>query len=72
MAPVIAIDLPQLGIGLRVVDVNLRIGPGEPGERLLDGPKGTTTYPLKLQALGKLIFYRHIAHVTQKVEKLCF
>ena len=29
-------------------------------------------YPLKLQALGKLIFYRHIAHVTQKVEKLCF
>ena len=30
------------------------------------------TYPLELQALGKLIFYRHIAHVTQKVEKLCF
>ena len=30
------------------------------------------TYPLKLQALGKVIFYRHIAHVTQKVEKLCF
>ena len=29
-------------------------------------------YPLKLQALGKLICYRHIAHVTQKVEKLCF
>ena len=29
-------------------------------------------YPLKLQALGKLIFYRHIAQVTQKVEKLCF
>ena len=27
------------------------------------------TYPLKLQGLGKLIFYRHIAHVTQKVEK---
>ena len=32
----------------------------------------SSTYPLKLQALGKLIFYRHIAHVTQKVEKLCF
>ena len=32
----------------------------------------TSAYPLKLQALGKLIFYRHIAHVTQKVEKLCF
>ena len=30
------------------------------------------TYPVKLQALGKLIFYRHIAHVAQKVEKLCF
>ena len=29
-------------------------------------------HTLKLQALGKLIFYRHIAHVTQKVEKLCF
>ena len=28
------------------------------------------SYPLKLQALAKLIFYRHIAHVTQKVEKL--
>ena len=27
---------------------------------------------LKLQALGKLISYRHIAHVTQKVEKLRF
>ena len=25
--------------------------------------------PLKLQALGKLICYRHIAHVTQKVTK---
>ena len=25
------------------------------------------SYPLKLQALGKLIFCRHIAHVTQKV-----
>ena len=25
------------------------------------------SYPLKLQGLGKLIFYRHIAHVTQKV-----
>ena len=30
------------------------------------------SYSLKLQALGKLIFYRHIAHVAQKVEKLCF
>ena len=29
-------------------------------------------YPLKLQAMGKLIFYRHIAYVTQKVETLCF
>ena len=28
-------------------------------------PKGPT-YPLKLQALKKLIFYRHIAHVTPK------
>ena len=27
---------------------------------------GCFTYPLKLQALGKLIFYRHIAHVTPK------
>ena len=26
-------------------------------------------YSLKLQGLGKLTFYRHIAHVTQKVEK---
>ena len=26
-------------------------------------------YPLKLQALGMLIFFRHIAHVTPKVEK---
>ena len=26
----------------------------------------TLTYPLKLQGLGKLIFYRHIAHVTPK------
>ena len=32
----------------------------------------TVACPLKLQALGKLIFYRHIAHVTQQVEKLCF
>ena len=29
------------------------------------------TYPLKLQALGKLIFYRHIAHVTPKKLKSC-
>ena len=38
-------------------------------------PRGTNqthTYLLKLQALGKLIFYRHITHVTQKVQKLCF
>ena len=32
----------------------------------------SSTYPLKLQGLGKLIFYRHIAHVTQQVEQLCF
>ena len=28
-------------------------------------------YSLKLQALGKLIFYRHIAHVTPKKLKSC-
>ena len=29
--------------------------------------------PLKTPRIGEvLIFYRHIAHVTQKVEKLCF
>ena len=48
---------------------------------LVQSPAGTKsrsipahrfTYPLKLQALGKLIFYRHIAHVTQQVKKLCF
>ena len=31
----------------------------------------TCTYPLKLQALEKLIFYRHIAHVTPKKLKSC-
>ena len=36
----------------------------------LKGP-GPKPYPLKLQALGKLIFFKHMAHVTQKVEKLC-
>ena len=30
------------------------------------------TYPLKLQGLGKLICYRHIAHVTPKKLKSCF
>ena len=30
------------------------------------------TYPLKLQALGKLIFYRHSPCYPQQVEKLCF
>ena len=35
-------------------------------------PPHTLAYPLKLQRSGKLTFYRHIAHVTQKVEKLCF
>ena len=38
-----------------------------------DGLEGVSTvpYPLKLQGLGKFIFYRHIAHVTQKVAKCC-
>ena len=31
----------------------------------------TLTYPLKLQALGKLIFYRHIANVTTQKLKSC-
>ena len=29
------------------------------------------TYPLKLQAQGKLIFYRHIAHITPNKLKSC-
>ena len=31
----------------------------------------TWAYPLKLQALNKLIFYRHIAHVTPNKLKSC-
>ena len=54
------------------------IGPPPPkGLELnqLDSSRGVvpgSSFPLKLQALGKLIFYRYIAHVTQQVEKLCF
>ena len=42
-------------------------GPCHEGPNQKDNT-GTNTYPLKLQALGKLIFYIHRAHVTQKVE----
>ena len=38
-------------------------------ERGQKGHSVLVAYPLKLQALGKLTFYRHIAHVAQKVEK---
>ena len=43
---------------------------GQSVTRLQHGPRFEQAYPLKLQALWKLIFYRHIAHVTQKVVKV--
>ena len=41
------------------------------GKNKLDTHVLLVAYPLKLQALGKLIVYRHIAHVTPKKLKSC-
>ena len=38
----------------------------------LPNPSLSSYLPLKTPSPEELIFYRHIAHVTQKVEKLCF
>ena len=75
VAPSVELWRPLSGSGRRIPNIS-PFGIQVPQDWEMGGSNSpdqpTTTYPLKLQALGKLIFYRHIAHATQKVEKLCF
>ena len=71
-SPLFMVKVDATG-GPRYPDIHMRIqqrsGFWGPKLKL---PDSKATYPLKLQALGKLICCRHIAHVTQTVENLCF
>ena len=61
----------------QTTDMEPEKAPSEVGSCLtVEGPPDlggvrNNPYPLKLQALGKLIFYRRIAHVTPKKLKSC-